>query len=143
MKKENKVLFYFLSFTWGLLWTIIGLLAFLFVLPFTNENRCVKIYRGRLVIHFKKANFGGASLGLVIFTSSMRKSLLNHEVGHSIQNIYFGPLFPFLVAIPSGIRYQLFDWLDTRHRNKYNERLDYDRAWFEGQATKLGNKHLY
>ena len=30
-----------------------------------------------------------------------------HEFGHTFQNCLLGPLFPFMVAIPSAIRYWL------------------------------------
>lgn len=141
MKEENMFMFYLLSFTWGILWTLIGFITLLFV--FIIYHREIEIYtvRGRIIVNFDKKNFGGASLGIVILVSSDSTSLVRHEIGHSIQNTYMGPLFIFLVAIPSGIRYQLFDWLDNRHYKKTGLRLDYDRVWFEGQATRLGNKH--
>ena len=51
-------------------------------------------------------NFGGADLGpFCIVSTNPSRHLLNHEFGHAIQNCYFGPLFPFIVAIPSAIRY--------------------------------------
>lgn len=139
--KENLFIFYLLSFTWGILWTLIGFIALLFVLPFSKGRIEYSLYRGRIVAHFKNADFGGASLGIVLFVSTKREWLLDHEIGHTIQNIMYGPLFPFIVAIPSGIRYQMFSYLEQRHYNKYGTYLGYDDIWFEGQATKLGSKY--
>lgn len=137
--KLNLALFYFLSFTWGLIWTLIGLSVFAFVKLIYKDKIVVSNYMGRIKVVFKEKKFGGINLGIVFFVDKndrIHTSL--HELGHSIQNIMFGPLFLFLVAIPSGIRYQLFDWLSKRHYKKHSKFLDYDSAWFEGQATSLG-----
>lgn len=142
-KKENKFLFYLLSFTWGIMWTLIGLIALIFVAVFMGKSTELFIYRGRIFVEFKDLNFGGASLGIVIFVSSRYEPLMSHEIGHTIQNTWFGPLFIFLVAIPSGIRYQLMGWLRKRHYKKYGTRLDYDAIWFEGQATALGERYTW
>lgn len=138
MKKENRFVFYLLSFTWGLLWTVIGLLTALFiVIVYRKEVRVVK-HQGRLRIHFKKKNFGGASMGVVIITSGgfISPRLVKHELGHTIQSARFGLLFIPLIAIPSGIRYQY------RSRTKKPLKTMYDDIWFEGQATRLGSKYF-
>lgn len=138
-KNERLFWFYFLSFTWGIIWTVIGLVVFVFALIFTKkEKRDVLMYKGRIVICYPNARFGGISLGIVLIVSSTSIRLLNHELGHTIQNTWFGPFFILLIAIPSGIRYQLFDWLYDRHKRKYNKPLMYDSIWFEAQATRLG-----
>jgi hypothetical protein len=60
-----------------------------------------------------------------------------HEVGHSVQNCFFGPLMPFIVSIPSVIRY----WY-RRIRREIGKppKTTYDSVWYEGTATTLGNK---
>ena len=61
-----------------------------------------------------------------------------HEAGHAIQNCYFGPFMPFLVSIPSSVRYRAH-----RLRRRRGKRLPpYDGIWFEGQATKLGRTYF-
>ncbi len=63
-----------------------------------------------------------------------REEYINpHEFGHTVQNCLFGPLFPFLVAIPSATRY----WLREIFPNK--EWGPYDGAWFEDAATQCGD----
>ena len=62
--------------------------------------------------------------------------MLAHESGHGIQNAIMGPLFIFLVAIPSAARY----WY---RELKFNRKgltppTAYDAIWFEGSATYLG-----
>ena len=148
MKKKNKLidstlLFYLLSFTWGIIWTLVGLFALLGTFIFLNKKqRTYQVIKGRVVVYLPYTNFGGVSLGIVVIVSQLHPSLIKHELGHTIQSMLFGPLFIFLVAIPSGIRYQLFDWLSRRHYYKYGLNLDYDSAWFEGQATRLGNVYF-
>lgn len=130
--KINKVLFYLLNFTWGIIMNIIGAIAALIIMIIgvkPEKNSGSVLFR---IGH----NWGGVSLG--IFTFVCRESgehTLNHEFGHSIQNALFGPAFPFIVAIPSSIRY----WTFTIKENKgIKIEEDYDDAWFEGQATKWG-----
>jgi hypothetical protein len=48
---------------------------------------------------------------------------------------------PFLVAIPSFIRYWYRELLVRSGEKKYADLPDYDSVWFEGWATKLGKKY--
>ena len=59
---------------------------------------------------------GGAcfSLGPVIFvTPNCKNEICKHETGHSVQSLIFGPLYHFIVSIPSIILY-----LYRAHYNK-------------------------
>ena len=83
-------------------------------------------------------NWGGINLGLVIITDDTADAdILDHEFGHSIQNALFGIFFPFIVAIPSVIRY----WKRNFDSSKGKNLEPYDAIWFEGQATKLGKRY--
>ena len=139
MKRENRVMFYLLSFTWGLLWTMLGLLtALVIVIVFVKEVKVTK-FQGRLRIHFRNRDFGGASMGVVIITSGNFDDieLIRHELGHTVQSAWLGPLFIPLIAIPSAIRYQYRTWTKKPLKTKY------DDIWFEGWATRLGYKYFY
>lgn len=138
MKRENRFAFYLLSFTWGLLWTMIGLLTTLVIVIVFRKEVLFTKHQGRLRIHFTERNFGGVSMGVVIITSGgfISSGLVRHELGHTIQSAWFGPLFIPLIAIPSGIRYQY------RMRTKKSLKTAYDDIWFEGQATRLGSKYF-
>lgn len=82
-------------------------------------------------------NWGGVSLGIFSFIcEEARQHTLDHEFGHSLQNAVYGPLFPFIVAIPSFVRYNIFNY--NQKHGIPNE--DYDAVWFEGQATDWGTK---
>ena len=131
---KHKWLYYLLHFTWGIIMTVIaGLVAG--VLAFVNlftKNMEFKKYKGVLEIRFLK-NWGGCDLGLVYLrdtTSSV--SVSNHELGHSYQ-VWLGIFFPFVVAIPSAVRW----WIRRLQPNK--EHKPYDGAWFEDAATQCGN----
>lgn len=64
--------------------------------------------------------------------------LRSHECGHGLQNIILGPLFPFVIAIPSAIKYQYYN----RCYKNEKETRPYDSIWFEGQATRWGQKYI-
>lgn len=122
--------FYFLSFTWGLLTTLAGMVVALVML--------IKGYRpkrfGWMIVFEIPMIDWGMSLGIVMLApegdSEADYRLKCHEHGHALQNIYLGPLFPLLVAIPSVIRFQ---WRET-----HTVTTDYDDIWFEGSATSSG-----
>ena len=88
-------------------------------------------------------DWGGLTLGcFIIVDDEPTKHILTHEYGHTYQNIIFGPLFPFLVGIPSAIRYWYREYLVRKKGKRYKDLPDYESIWFEGQATKLGARFL-
>ena len=133
-KPMPKWLFYLLSWTWGIIMTLIGHAA-AGILLLLGHRPQKNIYGWTFVIG---ENWGGVDLGYIsIVQHNPTQHLLNHEFGHSIQNCYFGPFFPFIVAIPSMIRYW---YREFKYRKNPTVKLpDYDVIWFEGTATSLGN----
>ena len=140
MKKNIKtIIFYILSFTWGIIMTLVGGLAAL-VLICTGHRPTV--YGGCLCFEVG-SGWGAVSLGLVMVCSKgSSNDTKNHELGHAIQNALLGPLFIIFVAIPSLVRSQYRKWLYTYNRKKYYTLPDYDAIWFEGGATRLGKKYI-
>ena len=126
----SAFVFYLLSFTWGLPVTLAGCAAALAV-RLTGVRpervgycRCFRIGRG----------WGGFSLGMFIFIcKDSNVKMLWHEHGHGLQNCVFGPFMPFLVSIPSAVRY----WIRRLQKNRSKQK-PYDSAWFEAQATRTG-----
>ena len=134
----KKSIFYLLSFTWGAILTVIGLIVAGVLLVFKKK----KPKRWGYCWYFEVGEgWGGLELG-PIFLTSKNPSIhtRNHERGHAIQNCWFGPLFILLVWIPSATRY----WY-RRIRSKMGlpNKTDYDDIWFEEQATRLGNELYY
>lgn len=133
----SKALFYMLSFTWGIVMTIVGYLTALVLIlmghkPNGKYGYCLVFEIGR--------NWGGLSLGPVIIKDkSISYYVLKHEHGHAIQNCWFGPLFPIIVGIPSAVRYW---WRELMMAIGKDDLPDYDSIWFEGQATRIGTKFI-
>lgn len=125
-----KKLYYFLNFTWGIIMNIFGLIGAGAMLVLGK-----KPIRHAGSIVFRTGHYwGGVSLGIFTFMcEESGKHTLDHEFGHSIQNALYGPLFPFIVAIPSATRY----WMIRLGKLVVE---DYDSIWFEGQATEWGTK---
>lgn len=127
MKHIPKWLIWLLSLTWGLPMTLIGAAAALFLywrayVP-TRIGPCWMFVVGE--------GWGGVNLGPVVLVSKTVKNYtIYHEIGHCLQNCVWGPLFPFVIAIPSAIRYWYREWKTPTTR--------YDDIWFEGQATRWG-----
>lgn len=142
-KKLERIVFYFLSFTWGILWTLIGALIFLGIYLIFHKDLELSIVEGRVCGKFRTKNLFNVSLGL-FYVVSARSSIRTqiHELGHTVQNIIFGPLFIPLIAIPSGIRAGLWDWISIRYKRKHGRFPNYYSIWFEHQANVLGDMYF-
>jgi hypothetical protein len=69
-------------------------------------------------------NWGGLELGAAALCGNYStwapksfKSTREHEFGHAIQHLYLGPLFIFVVAIPSATRYWLTEFKGRKNKN--------------------------
>ena len=140
MSKLNKILlgiaYWTIQLTWGALMTIPGLIITAFCILFLKG----KAHRnGFSYIVEVGGNWGGLELGAVALSGSYSTNNKNwfehtriHEFGHSIQHLIFGPLYMFVIGIPSAIRY----WYFRLTPNKPHQ--DYDYIWFEYTASKWG-----
>ncbi len=130
---KQKWLYYILMFTWGFTTSFIGLLTTLCLLISGQKPYAMHgIWKFEVV-----ESWGGASLGcMFIRDTTSADSVDRHEVGHTYQNCILGPLFPFIVAIPSAIRWHIYN-----HKKKKGEYVKpYDSIWFEGSATDIGDE---
>lgn len=136
----SKKIWWILSLTWGLPITLLGLITTV-VLLCCGKKPYRNIYGWAFIVG---ENWGGFNLGPLTVTSkeSATRHTLYHEFGHSVQNCYFGPLMPFLVAIPSCIRYWYRELLVRSGRKEYWQLRPYDEAWFEGTATSIGYRYI-
>ena len=134
----KRILFYIISFTWGGIMTTIGLVVLLVTLPFGK----FEIYHGRIYKRIGK-NWGGVELGcFFLCDKSADEYILADESGHGLQNCLWGPLMPFVICIPSAIRYWYREFIWHFNKEKFNKLPEYDAIWFEGQATKWGKKYV-
>lgn len=125
-------LYFILNFTWGIVMTLLGYIIAFVLLLFRQ-----KPFAYQKVFYFKIGKlWGGVSLGMMFIRDKNERdtSIEPHEYGHSFQNALLGPLFIFLVAIPSFIRYW-YQVIREKH-NKINKPYEY--IWFEGCATDMG-----
>lgn len=127
-----KLLFYAIQFTWGLSVNLAGLLLFLCCKGARQGKFC------NSVVTYLPGDHGGLSLGIFIFLSvqnaHQHRNLCAHEYGHTIQCLFLGPLYWFVVAIPSAIWYHFF----TNFRKR--RQIPYDRLYCEQWATAWGQK---
>lgn len=135
MKNKRKILF--LNHTWGIVMTLIGYGArFVFLCSGIKGTK-----QGFARVYRVGKGWGGLSLGTTIIVAhdSYKTSIIAHELGHGIQNAMYGIFTPFLVSIPSAIRYHY-----REHLKKKGIKLKtgYDDIWFEAQATKLGIEYF-
>lgn len=129
--------FYFLSFTWGVIMSLIGAIAALVLLAMGYRP---KIFHH--LVYFEVGNgWGGVNLGcFFIVQKGSPISRFQHESGHGLQNIMLGVFMPFVISIPSAIRY----WY---RKYKISKGLgytlpEYNSIWFESWATSLGKKYF-
>lgn len=139
--KRRKVLmgvgFWLLSLTWGLPLTLFGTIVALGFLITGHKPK-----RFYCFIYFETGSgWGGFEGGPIFFVEkSASLSMKCHEAGHGLQNIMFGVFMPFIVSIPSCIRYWYHKYKTCKGLG--NTLPAYDSIWFEGQATRLGDKYF-
>ena len=106
MAKVKTALFWAWSCTWGIVMTLIGAIGALVLIVGGQEPR---VFHGRVYFQLGRG-WGGVSLGAFFFLSTTSPdSTKQHEAGHTVQNLIFGPLMPFVVCIPSAFRCVLRD----------------------------------
>lgn len=124
MKIFKGILFWLWSLTWGCVMTTFGLIVALALLITGHRP-----YRFHWYIYFQagKKSWGGFECGPIFVTD--RSPLMRtkqHESGHGLQNLIFGPLMPFVVSVPSALRY----WF--RHIKSKKGHIGYVIAVFMG-----------
>lgn len=135
---KHRWLYYILACTWGSIMTIIGLvvsgaLYLVKLCSFSKVKITFKPYHWVYSISVGPDLWGGCELGLCFLRDHRSRGNINaHEFGHTFQNCLLGPLFPFVVAIPSATRYWARMFKPTKNREPY------DSVWFEDAATQCG-----
>jgi hypothetical protein len=140
MKKRWIALFWLLSLTWGLPATLAGAVCALAQLA---KGRKAKLLYGNLYFENVRPR-GSNNLGPFFFLGENAMAFTKyHEMGHGLQNILLGPLYPLVVGVPSEIWYCHFNkkyarelaggvWPDAERRAAY------DKMPIEGWASRWG-----
>lgn len=138
MKKLKSIGYWAVSLTWGLPLTLYGAVVSVGLMIAGYKPK-----RFHDLIYFEVGeNWGGFNAGPFFFVSKgVSIHTMRHEAGHGLQNIMFGFLTPFAVTLPSTIRYHYRNYLVRSGKKKAWELPSYDSIWFEGMATRLGEKY--
>ena len=129
----REKLFYVASLTWGLPMSFIGILTASILICLGYKP----IKYGHCYYFSVGKSWGGLSLGFIcIVSKTASEHTYKHEHGHAIQNCIYGFLMPFLVNIPSAIR---FWYREFKYKNSPCS-TPYDGVWYEAQATEWGTK---
>lgn len=134
---KSKFLFYLLSLTWGLPLTLVGLVVSLVLI--IAGYKPIKYGYGW---YFEVGeDWGGFEMGLCFLTCKDPGNYLRfHEYGHGMQNCYFGLITPFLITIPSAIRYWYREFKYSRKH--IAPKTGYYDIWFEKQASDVGKEAM-
>lgn len=113
----------------GALWALVMLIT---------GHKPFKFYR---CICFRVGKHNGCNMGLFIFAGGeCKEELLIHEHGHAIQNCLYGPFMPFVVGLPSSVRFNYRRF--CRRVLKKKLITPYEGIWFEAEATALGKDYI-
>lgn len=127
MREALSKIFWFI---WGLPQNLIGAILFL-----TSKGNWY-YYKGCFVKEISKTGPGAISLGMfILFYADFGQDthrVLKHEFGHTIQSKILGPLYLFVIGLPSLIWAGLF----RKYREKNN--VSYYSLYTERWADKLG-----
>lgn len=131
---NNIFLYWLIQLTWGIGLTAIGgMVTLLLLLTGYKPNLF-----GYAVYMEVGKSWGGLNLGGFFFVQKGASTALKqHEYGHSIQNLWLGLLTPFIITLPSAIRYHY-----RNYRSRKGDILPpYNAFWPEQWATDLGEKY--
>ena len=129
----------FIHWTWGSPQTFAGLFLYL------KYRRCPHRYYNGVVRTVWDKN-GGISMGMFIFTpyetagdegrQEYSEKVAVHEFGHTFQALLLGPLYPFIIGIPS------ISWGSIPYFQKFRDKKQLPYTWLfcENWAPYWGEK---
>ncbi len=139
MRVLKGIGYWFVSLTWGLPMTLLGAIGTLALLVTGHKPK-----RFHYNIYFEVGKgWGGSEFGGFFFVNrDPSLHVRQHEAGHGLQNLMLGVFMPFVVCIPSAVRYWYREFLVRSGKKQYFELPAYDSIWFEGWATRLGETYF-
>ncbi|MCL2195229.1 MAG: hypothetical protein FWB76_04690 [Oscillospiraceae bacterium] len=133
-------IFFILQWTWGITQNVVGGVGWLLLRAKHRSELC----HGVCVTYVNTPKrFGGVSLGMFVFVNAKySESAMNdiriHEIGHCVQSMLLGPLYWFVVALPSVLWCNL-PMFRKRH-NTPETRFNYYDLYCEAWANRWGVK---
>lgn len=136
VKILKAILFYIWQFTYAIVQNLMGLAMLAF---YKSKGAESEWYHNALITYIDKKNFGGVSLGMFIFINKNREGdrlhdTKIHEYGHTVQSLILGPIFLFIIAIPSVVWCNLPYFIKLRREKN----VSYYRAYCEGWSNVCG-----
>ena len=132
--KAEKIFYYFLQYTWGLILNMVGI----GLMVSLRRQKHFK-YHYAYVTYWNRS--GSMAIGMFIFLekgmeAAEEKRILYHEYGHTFQSALLGPLYLLIIALPS------LAWANLSFFSTY--RLRKDRSYYsfypEKWADAIGKK---
>lgn len=130
-----KFLHFLIQFTWALPQNLFG---FILTRKYRNGKK-ENFFTSKIYYHNEK--WGGISLGMFIVINGKKdEDWINttkvHEYGHTIQSLILGPLYLFVIGIPSMI------WCNAKKYNAMRKEkgVSYFDFYPEKWANYLGEK---
>lgn len=98
----NYIIYTLLQLTWGFIQNALGIFI-LIILTIINPKRKHFLYHGAIVSEWKFPFSCGCGMFIYYGHKGAKDAdaVLVHEYGHTLQSIVLGPLFMFVIAIPS------------------------------------------
>ena len=133
----KQVLYLLCQWIWGLPQNLVGAVFFLYYRA--RGCPCFR-YQGALVTVWTQTS-GSMSMGRFLFMhpswTPKDHELLAHEYGHTIQSLFFGPLYLLTVGLPSIV------WAGSPAMRvlRRERKISYDSVYPEKQATSLGRRY--
>lgn len=132
-KAVKFVLYWIVHLSWGILQTLFGFFMFL------RYAKCKHCFYHGAVLTYHDGNWGGVSLGPFIFVNGNRpdfwiKDATVHEYGHTVQSLIFGPLYLFVIGVPSTA------WCNSKKyaKKRADGEMNYYDLYTESGANALG-----
>lgn len=133
MKYVLYPFYWLIQWTWGFPQTLIGLIMTL------KLGKCKReLYHGA-VLSYHSGDWGGISLGMFTIINGHRPPVWTgdakvHEYGHTIQSLILGPLYLFVIGLPSIIWCNSKKFIELRKSGK----ATYYDFYPESGANTLG-----
>lgn len=131
MKTVRSILFYLWQFTYGIIQNLIGLCMFAI---YKSKGAKIELFHNAVITYIDKKNFGGISLGMFIFINAKRigdslHDIKIHEYGHTVQTMILGPLWLFVIGLPSIIWCSLPVFVKMRKEKNISYYWLYCEGW--------------
>ena len=140
--RVNRVVYWVLQWTWGIVQNLVALVLMACVRAGHPERRPFR-FHGAVVVPWGRE---GASMGMGMFVFFGHRErpdaarVLVHEYGHTIQSCILGPLYLFVIGLPSVLWAGLPACQRTRRENDVSYFDFYPEAWANYAGARVTHR---